>query len=121
MFKVRQILFLALIGCILASVLVDAARKGKLPKKTKKQTKQLVNDDALQSRETDPPNFVRLVLMRLIYGIAVQMGVEERLSGFLNGAFVPPNADGDDGDYGGFGDVGDIGDDLGGGGDLFDF
>lgn len=117
----HRLICLVLIGILLATVVVDAARKGKLPKKTKQQTKQLAAADALQSRETDPPNFVRLVLMRLIYGIAVQMGVEERLSGFLNGAFVPPNAD-EDGDYGGLGDIGDIGDDLGGGGgDLFDF
>lgn len=77
--------------------------------------KQFINDP--ESRETDPPNFVRLVVMRLIYGLAVQMGIEDRLSGVLNGIFVPPNAEDDD--YGGgFGD--DVGD-FGGAGDLFDF
>lgn len=77
--------------------------------------KQFLTDP--ESRETDPPNFVRLVIMRLIYGIAAQMGVEDRLAGVLNGIFVPPNADDDD--YGGgFGDA--LGD-FGGADDLFDF
>lgn len=64
------------------------------------ESKQFFSDP--QSRETDPPNFVRLVVMRLIYGFAVQMGLEDRLSGVLNGIFVPPNAEDDYG--GGFGD-----------------
>jgi len=72
---------------------------------------------SLQSRETDPPNFVRLLLMRLIYGIAVQIGAEDRLAGFLNGIFVPPNADDEDG----FGGLGDILGGIGGGDDLLDF
>lgn len=70
------------------------------------ESKQFFADP--QTRETNTPNFVRLVVMRLIYGLAVQMGFEDRLSGVLNGIFVPPNADEDD--YGGFG--ADIGDDL---------
>ncbi|XP_039968209.1 uncharacterized protein LOC126752708 [Bactrocera neohumeralis] len=45
-------------------------------------------------KETSPPNFVRLVVMRLIYGLASTMGLEERLEDAFNGAFVPPNADG---------------------------
>lgn len=81
------------------------------------QQRQFFTDP--KSRETDPPNFVRLVVMRLIYGLAVQMGMEDRLSGVLNGIFVPPNADDADDDYGGgFGD--DLGD-FDGAGDLFDF
>lgn len=32
--------------------------------------------------------------MRLIYGIASTIGLEDRLENTLNGAFVPPNADG---------------------------
>lgn len=63
------------------------------------ESKQFFAD--AQSRETNTPNFVRLVVMRLIYGLAVQMGFEDRLSGVLNGIFVPPNAEDD---YGGFGD-----------------
>lgn len=48
--------------------------------------------------------------MRLIYGIASSMGLEDRLSGILGGFFVPPGADDDYSDYGDdddglFGDV----------------
>ncbi|XP_037928480.1 uncharacterized protein LOC119662795 [Teleopsis dalmanni] len=46
-------------------------------------------------KETSTPNFVRLVVMRLIYGIASTMGLEDRLEGVFNGVFVPPNADDD--------------------------
>lgn len=49
-----------------------------------------------ESRETNTPNFVRLLVMRLIYGIAAQMGAEDRVSGIFNGALVPPNADNSD-------------------------
>lgn len=83
----------------------------KKPNNDKLREKQFLTD--LETRETNPPNFVRLLVMRLIYGIASQMGFEERLQGFLNGAFVPPGAD--DGDY----DLFDGGDDDDGG-DLFD-
>lgn len=34
--------------------------------------------------------------MRLIFGIAVQMGWGESLASFMNGAFVPPGTDYDD-------------------------
>ncbi|XP_011297578.1 uncharacterized protein [Fopius arisanus] len=65
----------------------------------------------LQNKETNTPNFIRLVLMRLIFGLAKSMGLGEQLSGFLGGIFVPPGADDYDygDDYGGF-DFG--GDDL---------
>lgn len=113
----RKLLITIFAILLIVVALVDA-KKSKKHKKSK-EPKQFLTD--LKSRETDPPNFVRLVLMRLIYGIAVQMGLDDRLSGVLNGAFVPPNADNDD--YGGFGDLGDLGGELGGdlGGDLFDF
>lgn len=62
-----------------------------------------------QSKETTTPNFVRLFVMRLVYGIASTMGLEDRLSSFFNGALVPPNADDDD--YFGFGDAEDFFDD----------
>lgn len=59
---------------------------------------------AKQATETIPANFVRLLLMRLIYGFAASMGQEERLAEVFNGAFVPPNAD-EGFDFGfGFGD-----------------
>ncbi|XP_061393546.1 uncharacterized protein LOC133329064 [Musca vetustissima] len=67
-------------------------------------------------KETTAPDFIRLVVMRLIYGLATTMGVEERLEGLFNGAFVPPNADSD---FFGFGGLGGGGGDEGGLGGLF--
>ncbi|XP_013113562.1 uncharacterized protein LOC106091557 [Stomoxys calcitrans] len=64
--------------------------------------------------ETSTPDFVRLVVMRLIYGLATSMGVEDRLDNLFNGAFVPPNADSGFFGFGGFGGGG--GDDSGLGG-----
>ncbi|XP_011290269.1 uncharacterized protein LOC105261471 [Musca domestica] len=66
-------------------------------------------------KETTAPDFIRLVVMRLIYGLATTMGVEERLEGLFNGAFVPPNADGD---FFGFGGLGGGGGEDGGLGGL---
>lgn len=105
------LLVLAVIAISAMSEAADAER----PSPGRDYAKQFINDP--ESRETDPPNFVRLVVMRLIYGLAAQMGIEDRLSGVLNGIFVPPNAEDDD--YGGGFDD-DIGD-FGGAGDLFDF
>lgn len=62
-----------LIFCIFLILLVtlDAseARKKKARKHKYEKTKQIYD-----TRETNTPNFVRLVIMRLIYGIAAQMG-----------------------------------------------
>ena len=55
---------------------------------------------ALQAKETSVPNFIRLVVMRLIFGVASAMGLGENLSGVLGGVFVPPGAEDDYGDYG---------------------
>lgn len=71
---------------------------------------------AKQASETIPANFVRLLLMRLIYGFAASMGAEERLAEVFNGAFVPPNADDDAFDFG-FGDDDESTFDLFGGGE----
>lgn len=61
--------------------------------------------------ETTTPDFIRLVVMRFIYGLATTMGVEDRLEGLFNGAFVPPNAENDFFGFGGFGNGGaDVGD-----------
>lgn len=110
MFRQKLIIFVMLIA--LMAHVVNGKRK------TKSQNQKQLRQD-LQSRETDPPNFLRLLLMRLVYGIAVQIGAEDRLAGFLNGIFVPPNADDDDG-FGGLGGfLGEIG--GGGGDDLFDY
>ena len=68
-----------------------------------------------ETRETNPPNFVRLVVMRLLYGLASQMGFEDRISGFIG---APPNAD--DGDIFGFGGGDEDGFSFGGGGGDYD-
>lgn len=70
------------------------------------RTRQTKQSKELELRETNPPNFLRLVVMRLIYGFAAQMNLEERVAGWFNGAFVPPNADYDDYGFGGFEDLG---------------
>lgn len=59
-----------------------------------------------QISDASAPNFVRLVIMRLIYGIASTIGLEDRLEDTFNGAFVPPNAENDLGiaDIGGGGE-----------------
>lgn len=44
-------------------------------------------------KDTSTPNFIRLFLMRFIYGIAVNMGIEDQLEDPFNGSFLPPNAD----------------------------
>lgn len=100
--KFRKMVVVLVIALILAA---DCDAK---PKKSKKyQTKTMGQRKTpvakeLELRETNPPNFLRLLVMRLIYGFAAQMNLEERVAGWFNGAFVPPNADYDYG-FGGFG------------------
>ncbi|KAJ8982580.1 hypothetical protein NQ317_005051 [Molorchus minor] len=53
----------------------------------------------LRQKETNAVNFIRLSVMRLIYGVATRVGLGEQISEALNGAFVPPGVD--DYDYGG--------------------
>lgn len=60
----------------------------------------------LQRKETTPADFTRLLVMRVVYGLAKAMGFEEPISEVLNGALVPPGADDDDDDD--FGDDDDI-------------
>ncbi|XP_015184469.1 PREDICTED: uncharacterized protein LOC107070618 [Polistes dominula] len=57
--------------------------------RSKKTTKQL----SLQSKETNPVNFIRLLVMRLVFGVATSMGLGENISGVLGGIFVPPGAE----------------------------
>lgn len=59
------------------------------------KTRQL----SVQSKETSTADFVRLLVMRLIFGVASAMGYGESLSNFLGGALVPPGAEYDDDDY----------------------
>ncbi|XP_076389188.1 uncharacterized protein LOC143264694 [Megachile rotundata] len=54
-----------------------------------KKTTQL----SLQSKETNVVNFMRILMMRLVFGVATAMGLGENLSGVLGGIFVPPGAD----------------------------
>ncbi|XP_076749875.1 uncharacterized protein LOC143422825 [Xylocopa sonorina] len=61
-----------------------------------KKTTQL----SLQTKETNVVNFMRLLMMRLVFGVASAMGLGENLSGVLGGIFVPPGAD----DYSDYGD-----------------
>ena len=98
----RKVAVLLVIVLILAAD-CDAKRKRskKFQGKTMQQIRKTPVAKELELRETNPPNFLRLLVMRLIYGIAAQMNLEERVAGWFNGAFVPPNADYDD--YGGFG------------------
>lgn len=58
----------------------------------------------LQRKETTPVDFTRLLVMRLVYGFAKAIGLEEPISEVLNGAFVPPGVDDDDDDDGFFDD-----------------
>jgi len=43
---------------------------------------------------------MRLLMMRLVFGVASAMGLGENLSGVLGGIFVPPGADEYNDDYG---------------------
>lgn len=105
----RKILILFFVILIISTI-CDCRRLKNKRFKQKAQKKQL---PVSELRETSTPDFVRLLVMRLIYGIATQMGLEERLAGFLNGAFVPPSAEDDDYGF-------DLGGDDFDGGDLFD-
>lgn len=93
----RKLLLVLLVLMIIASLCEAKKRKipSRLNHKMLRQTKlpKLKNQKQMlyETRETSPPNFVTLLLFRLIYGIASQMGLEERLPSFI----APPNADAD--------------------------
>lgn len=89
-----RVLLIFIIVLFLIAANVEGRRRVKKIKH--KQNKQL----SAESKETSPPNFFRLLVMRLVYGMAAQMGFEERISGIFNGAFVPPNAEEDYFDFG---------------------
>lgn len=102
--KLNQKLVVILLVVIVAASLCEAVRRKRIPTQLKhknhRHTKlpKLKNQKQMlyETRETSPPNFVTLLLMRLVYGIATQMGFEDRLPSFV----APPNAD--DADYGFF-------------------
>lgn len=119
-----------LVLLIVITICDSATRRRKVPSKYKSKKVQqnhkvhqklpkLKNQKQMlyETRETSPPNFVTLFFMRLVYGIATTMGIEDRLPGFV----APPNAD--EGDFfslGGGGGGGGI-TNLFGGGDDYDF
>lgn len=78
-----------------------------------------IEEARAKTKETSTPEFIRLVTMRLIYGLAATMGVEERLENIFNGAFVPPNAHEDSFGLDGLDDYADGDDDYGDTGSLF--
>lgn len=92
---------------------VPSRLKHKISKNTKlKNQKQIL----YSTRETSTPSFITMLLFRLVYGIASQMGVEDRIPSFL----APPNSE--DGDYGFFNFGGSDGPSIfGGGEDDYDF
>ena len=117
----RKIIILVVLVLLIVISLCDArnrripsrlkhkvVRNPKLPKL--KNQKQML----YETRETSPPNFVTLLFFRLIYGLATQMGIEDRLPGFLS----PPNAD--EADYGFFSLGGETPSIFGGGDDDYD-
>lgn len=116
MISIRRALIFVLFIAVVAS-----AASGKRKTQARGQKAVTAGENRqifIQSRETDTPNFVLLLFMRLVYGLAVQVGAEDRLGSFLNGFFVPPNADADGDDDPFESLLGDIG---GGGDGLFDF
>lgn len=116
----RKLLLMILVLFIVASLC--EARRRRIPTKLKHKNHQhtklpkLKNQKQLlyETRETSPPNFVTLLLFRLVYGIASQMGMEDRLPGFI----APPNSE--DADYGFFSFGGETPSIFGGGDDDYD-
>lgn len=80
-----------LLAFILFSVIGIAEMKSK--KKIDYATEEELT---LQKKETTPVDFTRLLVMRVFYGLARIMGLEEQVAEVLNGALVPPGADDDD-------------------------
>ncbi|GBP00798.1 hypothetical protein EVAR_77006_1 [Eumeta japonica] len=81
---------------ILIIILATAITVCEMRKKTKDKPSE--KELLLQRRETTPADFTRLLVMRLIYGVAKMMGLQEPVSEVLGGALVPPGADDDDDD-----------------------
>lgn len=124
--KLCRKLLLVILVLLIVACLCEAAKRRRVPSKLKLKNKsnrhnkisklpKLKNQKQMlyETRETSPPNFVTLLFFRLVYGIASQMGIEDRLPGFI----APPNSDDGDGLFGGFG--GDA-PSLFGGGDDYD-
>lgn len=114
----RKLVMVILVLLIIATLCESRRRRipSRIKHKTHRQTKlpKLKNQKQMlyETRETSPPNFVTLLLMRLVYGIAAQMGLEDRLPSFI----APPNSE--DADYGFFSFGGDAPSIFGGGDDY---
>lgn len=80
-----------LLAFILFSVIGIAEMKSK-----KKIDYATEKELTLQKKETTPVDFTRLLVMRVFYGLARIMGLEDQVAEVLNGALVPPGADDDD-------------------------
>ncbi|XP_050498477.1 uncharacterized protein LOC126879483 [Diabrotica virgifera virgifera] len=81
--QVRTILVVTVIMIIIITG-IEAKKK-----KSKKYSKEMI----LRQKETNAVNFIRLAVMRIIYGIATRIGFGEQISDAMNGAFVPPGTD----------------------------
>lgn len=117
----RKLVLVILVLLVIVS-LCESRRK-RMPSRLKQKSNRLTKLPKLknqkqmlyETRETSPPNFVTLLFFRLVYGLATQMGFEDRLPGFI----APPNAD-DDGGLFSFGG-GDAPSFFGGGDDDYGF
>uniref|UniRef100_A0A336LZB6 CSON004796 protein n=1 Tax=Culicoides sonorensis TaxID=179676 RepID=A0A336LZB6_CULSO len=85
--------FYAIILIVMCLTSITLARSYK--NSNKRQHKHEKPKQIYNTRETNGPNFFRLLLMRFVYGLAAQMGAEERVADVFGGALVPPNADDD--------------------------
>lgn len=119
--RLSRMMLLAILVLLVIACLCEAGKRripSKLKNKMQRHTRlpKLKNQKQMlyETRETSPPNFVTLLFFRLIYGIASQMGLEERLPSFI----APPNAESD---YGFFSFGGETPSIFGGGDDDYDF
>ncbi|KAL9930764.1 uncharacterized protein ACN427_000062 [Glossina fuscipes fuscipes] len=112
---VHSVVILLLVLCmsVTCKVVVVNSKAQHLPVLAEMSKNRQLSFISAATKETNTADFIRLVVMRFIYGLASTMGVEERLEGVFNGAFVPPNADNDLFDFGGLTDYGDGDDDYG--------
>lgn len=97
--KARRNIAIILLLVVLVATVCDARRRRYGRRKHHVPSRKTLKQLEYEARETNTPNFVRLVLMRLVYGIATQMGIEDRLDDAFGGAFVPPNAIEESDDY----------------------
>ncbi|KAJ3652187.1 hypothetical protein Zmor_018174 [Zophobas morio] len=76
---------------ILLFVIVSFLCVNEAKKRRRKNLKGMI----LRQKETNAIDFLRLTVMRVIFGLANRFGFGEQISEALNGAFVPPGVDDD--------------------------